>query len=203
MPEFIYGEKEIAHLSKRDPKLGAYIAAVGPISRKTDPEPFSALINSIVGQQISTKAHESVWNRLLAHLGEVTPERIAAETVEALRACGLSGRKVEYIQGVAYRTLAGEFDWQDLDRYDDESLIAHLTTLRGVGRWTVEMLLLFSLMRPDVLSYDDLAIRRGICRLYNWKDVDKKRFARLKKRYSPHGSVASLYLWHCAVNRDD
>ena len=199
MPTFIYGEREIAYLSGRDPVLGAYMAEVGPIARETNPDPFAALINSIVGQQISVKAHESVWNRLQNALGEVNPAQIAAKSREELRACGLSGRKVEYIQEAARRTLAGEFDWRDLEGRDDETLIQHLTALRGVGRWTVEMLLIFSLLRPDVLSHDDLAIRRGICRLYNWKTVDKKRFARLKKRYSPHGSVASLYLWHRAA----
>ena len=195
---FTYGAKEINYLSERDPVLGAYIAEVGMISRRLRLSPFEALINNIVGQQISTKAQESVWHRLLVCLGEVTAESIAAQSAEDLRACGLSGRKVEYIQEAAARTLTGEFDWRHLGRYDDEGLIQHLTALRGVGRWTVEMLLIFSLARFNVLSYDDLAIRRGICRLYGWDNVDKKQFERLRKRYSPYGSVASLYLWHRA-----
>lgn len=202
MPIFAYGETETTYLSERDPQLGAYIAAVGPIARETRPEPFASLIHSIVGQQISTQARETVWRRLLECCGKITPENIAAQSTEALRAAGLSGRKVEYIQEATARTLTGEFDWQDLSRHEDEELISRLTALRGVGRWTVEMLLLFSWERPDVLSYDDLAIRRGICRLYSLERIDQKQFALLRERYSPYGSVASLYLWHRASNEE-
>lgn len=199
MPIIIYGAAETTHLSAADPVLGAYIKTVGPIERVSHPDTFAALIQSIVGQQISVKAQASIWARLKKCCGDINPTTIAGQSTAALRAAGLSGRKVEYIQEAAKRTLAGEFDWQNLGGYSDEELISHLTTLRGVGRWTVEMLLLFSLLRPNILSYDDLAIRRGICYLYGWESINKKQFQVLRNLYSPYGSIASLYLWHRAA----
>ena len=118
---------------------------------------------------------------------------------------GMSLRKAEYILDFARRVQSGEFDLEAVRRMDDGQAIAALTSLRGVGVWTAEMILLFCLQRPDVLSYDDLAIRRGLRMLYRHKALDRERFERYRRRYSPCGSVASLYLWAvaCGASRVD
>ena len=200
MTTFPYGAEEIAHLTERDPILGAYIEKTGPLARRTYTDPFSTLIHSIVGQQISTKAHESVWARFRAQVGTVTPQQIITHSFDDLRACGLSGRKTEYILEASRRIASGEIDFYGAITQDDSTVIETLTALRGVGKWTVEMLLIFSLLRRNVISYDDLAIRRGICWLYGLDSLDKAHFATLKARYSPYASVASIYLWHRSAN---
>lgn len=108
-------------------------------------------------------------------------------------------RKAEYIKGIASAALTGEVDFSKLHTLTDEEIIKKLSSLNGVGIWTAEMLLIFSLCRPDVVSYGDLAIRRGMMNLYGLKELPKEKFNRYRKKYSPYGSVASLYLWELSV----
>lgn len=192
---FPYGTKELDYLSTRDPVLGAQIKRLGRLERALRPEPFAALINSIVGQQISLQAQESIWRRLEQLCGGISPHSIARQTEEALRGCGLSGRKASYIYEAAQRSLAGEINWQTLPQLTDEEIITQLCAFKGVGRWTAEMLLLFSLGRPDILSYDDLGIRRGLKKLHGHAEIDKKLFQHYQQLYSPYGSTAALYIW--------
>lgn len=195
MEIFIYGQKEIEYLKKRDKKLGAAIDKLGMIEREIIPDPFVALVSSIVGQQISSKAADTVWNRLYNLLGSITPGHIAKADLAEMQSCGMTMRKAEYIKGIADAALSGEVDFNRLHLLTDEEIITKLTSLHGVGVWTVEMLLIFSLCRPDVVSYKDLAIRRGMLNLYGGKELPKEKFERYRKRYTPYGSVASLYLW--------
>ena len=195
---FSYGERETEYLRRKDKRLGAVIERVGHIERAVDPDLFSAVVHHIVGQQVSMRAQATVWSRLRAALGEVSAQTVAALDAEALRGMGMSLRKAEYILDFARRVQSGEFDLEAVRRMDDGQAIAALTSLRGVGVWTAEMILLFCLQRPDVLSYDDLAIRRGLRMLYRHKALDRERFERYRRRYSPCGSVASLYLWAVA-----
>jgi 3-methyladenine DNA glycosylase/8-oxoguanine DNA glycosylase len=111
----------------------------------------------------------------------------------------MSVRKAEYIKGIAEAAISGEVDFGTLHTLTDEEIIKKLSSLRGVGVWTAEMLLIFSLCRPDVVSYKDLAICRGMMNLYGLKELPIEKFERYKKRYSPYGSVASLYLWALSV----
>ena len=195
MPIFRYGQTEIEHLKRRDKKLGAAIDMIGPIEREIRPDPFDALVMSIVAQQISNKAANAVRARLRAFLGEVTPERIAGTDVSDLRQCGLSGRKAEYIKGIGEAAASGLVEFSRFQEMADVDVVEHLSSLRGIGVWTAEMLLLFSLCRPDVVSWGDQAIRRGMMSLYGLKELTREQFERYRKRYSPYGSVASLYLW--------
>ena len=195
---FSYGERETEYLRRKDKRLGAVIERVGHIERAVDPDLFSAVVHHIVGQQVSMRAQATVWARLRTALGEVSAQTVAALDAEALRGMGMSLRKAEYILDFARRVQSGEFDLEAVRRMDDGQAIAALTSLRGVGVWTAEMILLFCLQRPDVLSYDDLAIRRGLRMLYRHKALDRERFERYRRRYSPCGSVASLYLWAVA-----
>lgn len=196
---FEYGQKEIDYLKRKDKKLGAAIEQIGIIQREVIPDPFTALISSVVGQQISSKAADTVWSRLINLLGDITPERIALAELTAIKECGMSVRKAEYIQGIAEAAISGTVDFKNLSVLSDEEIIKELSSLRGVGVWTAEMLLIFSLQRPDVVSYKDLAICRGMMNLYGLKELPKEKFERYRKRYSPYGSVASLYLWELSV----
>ena len=195
MEIFQYGQTEIDHLKRRDKKLGAAIDTIGAIKREIRRDPFAALIMSVAAQQISSKAANAIRGRIHALLEEITPDRIAETDVSAMRKCGLSARKAEYIKGIADAAVRGEIDFSRFHEMADEDIIDQLSSLRGIGVWTAEMLLLFSLCRPDVVSWGDHAIRRGMMNLYGLKNLTKDQFKRYRKRYSPYGSVASLYLW--------
>ncbi|KJR47602.1 DNA-3-methyladenine glycosylase II [Desulfosporosinus sp. I2] len=198
MPIFEYGQKELDYLKRRDKKLGVAIEQIGIIKREITPDPFTALISSIVSQQISNKAAETVWNRLLQRLGTITPESIAQATLFEIKGCGMSERKAGYIKGIADKATS-EMDFNSLHTLTDDEIIRKLSALHGVGVWTAEMLLIFSLCRPNVVSYKDLAICRGMMNLYSLKELPKQKFEMYRKRYSPYGSVASLYLWALSV----
>jgi 3-methyladenine DNA glycosylase/8-oxoguanine DNA glycosylase len=199
MQIFEYGKKEIEYLKNKDKKLGAAIDRIGMIKRSITPDPFTALVSSVVSQQISSKAADTVWNRIKFLLGGITPESIAQAELSEIQGCGMSVRKAEYIKGIAEAAISGEVDFSKLHVLSDEEIIKRLSSLHGVGVWTAEMLLIFSLCRPDVVSYKDLAICRGMMTLYELKELPKEKFERYKKRYSPYGSVASLYLWALSV----
>jgi len=199
MPFFRYGQTETDHLKRRDKKLGAAIERIGHIERQVTPDPFQALLKSIVAQQISSKAAGTVWTRLRDFLGEVTPESVAASEAQALQRCGMSMRKASHIHGIGLAAVRGEVDFPALGALDDAEVVARLTTLPGVGVWTAEMLLIHCFERPDVVSWGDLAIRRGMMRLYGLDALTKPGFDKLRVRYSPYGSVASLYLWRLSA----
>lgn len=192
---FKYGEKEISYLKNKDKKLAEVIEKVGLIERETEPELFSALVHHIVGQQISTKAQATIWERMKNSLGAVTQETILNTSVDEIRSFGISLRKVEYIKDFAKKVQMGEFDIEAAYKMEDDELIKYLTTLKGVGVWTAEMILLFCLQRPNVFSFDDLAIQRGLRMVYHHRKIDRKLFEKYKRRFSPYCSVASLYLW--------
>lgn len=199
MQIFEYGEKEIEYLKSKDKKLGAAIEKIGMIKRKITPDPFEAIVWIIIGQQISTKAAETVWNRLRSLLGIITPESIDKINVSEIQGCGMTLRKAGYIKGVASAAISGEINFNELYALSDEEIIKKLSALNGIGVWTAEMMLISSLCRPDVVSYGDLAIRRCMMNLYGLKELPKKKFDMYRKRYSPYGSVASLYLWALSV----
>ncbi len=219
---FKYGENEIEYLKSKDKKLAEIIDKVGPIKRRTEPDLFTSVVHQIVGQQISTKAQVTIWNRFLNLLSDdkrgqsgiepntsetaavegsralVTADQICALTNEELQSVGLSFRKVEYIKDFAGKVHSGEFDIKALKDMSDEEAIEALSALKGIGVWTAEMLLLFCLQRPDILSYGDLAIRRGMRMVYRHRELDKKKFEKYRRRLSPYCSVASLYFWAVA-----
>ena len=203
MTYFSYSAVETDYLSARDPALGAAMARMGHIDRAVIPDLFAALLNSIAGQQISGKALATVWARLCARLGEVTPDSVLAAGEDGLRACGLSGRKAGYMLAAAHAVQDGTLNIHSLVDKTDEEAIQTLVALPGVGRWTAEMLLIFSLQRPDVLAFDDLGIRKGLCRLYGWDEVTREQFEDCRARFSPYGTVASLYLWALAAEKTD
>lgn len=199
MEFFEYGQKEIEYLKNKDKKLGEAIDKIGMIKREINQEPFTALVSSIISQQISKKAAETVWNRLCNLPGNITEESIAQMSLSEIQGCGMTVRKAEYIKEIANAAITGEVNFKILHTLTDDEIIKKLSSLKGVGIWTAEMLLIFSLSRPDVVSYGDLAIRRGMMRLYDLKELPKEKFYMYRKRYSPYGSVASLYLWELSL----
>lgn len=195
MASFQYGSREINHLRSRDRRLGRAIDEIGMIERGVTPDIFAALVASVASQQISAKAAETVWKRLENLAGTITPETLSAVSREDIQQCGMSMRKAGYIRSISDAVMNGDIDLAGLRDLPDDDVIARLTALNGVGVWTAEMLLIFSMQRPDVVSWGDFAIRRGMMRLYGKASLDRDQFERYRKRYSPYGSVASLYLW--------
>ncbi|OHX63993.1 DNA-3-methyladenine glycosylase family protein [Flammeovirga pacifica] len=192
---FTITDEALLYLKKKDKKLGVAIDKIGVIQRAVNPDLFSALIRSIVGQQISTKAQTTVWNRITNALGEVTPQNIHHVDRDQLKSFGLSYRKVDYIKDFGTKVYLKQFDLEALINMSDEEVCKELSSLKGIGNWTAEMLMLFSMQRENILSFGDLAIIRGMCKLYGHKEMPKERFEKYRKRYTPYGSVASLYLW--------
>ena len=195
VPIFEYDDVAITHLSRTDKKLGAAMAAIGRIEREVTPDPFQALVTSVISQQISGKAVRTIRSRLDAVLGTVTPETLDAADAALIQSCGMSFRKTAYLKNLAEAVVQNRLDLVGLRELPDGEVINVLSRLSGIGVWTAEMFLIFSLCRPDVLSWGDLAIRRGMMNLYGLKNLDREKFERCRKRYSPYGSVASLYLW--------
>lgn len=201
MSIFKYGDTEINYLKKKDKKLAEAIEKIGKIERKVTPDLFTALVNSIVSQQISSKAADTVWKRLCELLCEISPEKIVSADIEEIQKCGMSFRKASYIKNIAEKVHNKEFDIEELYQLSDDEIIKKLSSLNGIGVWTAEMLMIFSMERPNIVSWGDLAIRRGMCNLYHHKELTKEQFERYRKRYSPYGSVASLYLWELSVEK--
>ncbi|MCH5277783.1 MAG: DNA-3-methyladenine glycosylase 2 family protein [Desulfovibrionaceae bacterium] len=198
MPFFPYGQKEMEHLTRRCPKMGELIGRLGLLERPVQPDPFQALVTSVLAQQISSKGAATVCARFQALAGRITPERVAALSVQDIQGCGTSMRKAEYIKGIAGAAQNGVIDFAALASMPDAEVVRRLSCLRGVGVWTAEMLLIFSLCRPDVVSWLDLGIRKGMMALYGKKTLSPRQFAVYRKRYAPFGSVASFYLWALA-----
>lgn len=195
---FDYGAREVDYLKARDRVLGEVIDQVGHVEREVDPDLFSAVVHHIVGQQISTKAQATIWARMRERLGEVNARTVAAAGTAALQSVGISLRKAEYIQDFAGKVNSRAFDLQRVAALPDSEAIEALVALKGVGVWTAEMILLFCLQRPDIFSFDDLAIQRGLRMVYRHRKIDRKLFEKYRRRFSPYGSVASLYLWAVA-----
>lgn len=192
---FTYGEKEISYLKSKDKKLAEVIDRVGYLEREMETDLFSAVVHNIVGQQISMAAQETIWKRLLGLLSEVNADTILAISREELQSIGVSFRKADYILDFAGKVKSGEFDIDALHEMEDEDVIKALTSLKGIGVWTAEMIMIFCMGRTDVVSYGDLGVQRGMRMLYRHRNIDKEKFRKYCKRYSPYGTVASFYLW--------
>ena len=195
---FAYGGQEIAALSAADPVLGRAIAHLGMLSRPVHDDLFCALLSSMVAQLISAKSADTVWNRLKARFS-LTPQAIANADPNAIQACGMTMRKARAICAAAQYIAEGRLPLESLKNLSDEDAIKALTLLPGVGLWTAEMVLLHGLERPNILSFGDMAIRRGIKRLYGLSSLSREEFDALYARYCPYASVASIYLWKIAA----
>ena len=192
-----------AHLAAVDPVLARLIAAHGPCTLAPDPRPFHTLVDSIISQQISVKAAASILRRFQALLpdGAVTPEAILALPVEQMRAAGLSGAKARYVRDLAEKVAAGVVDLESIAHAPDEVVIRELVQVKGIGRWTAEMFLIFSLGRPDVLPVDDLGFRTAAQRAYGLAALPgKAALQALAAGWHPYATVATWHLWRSLSN---
>ena len=187
---------EAAHaLAQCDPVLDAVIRAHPGVTLRSRGDPFNTLMRSIVGQQISLKAADSVWARICLAT-EPMPEQVVALGRERLAACGLSQRKAEYILDLAQHFVDGALHVEQWPRMDDEAVIAELGQVRGIGRWTAEMFLMFNLLRPDVLPLDDLGLQRAVSLLYfGGEHAGVEPLRHVAREWAPWRSVATWYLW--------
>ena len=191
-----YWSKATRELSARDPIMKKLIAAHKSIAIGSRGNAFQTLARAIVGQQISVKAAQSVWDRFVAAHSAVAPAVIAASNLEHLRGCGLSGQKSGYILDLAARFHDGRLQPERWTNMDDEPLIAELIQVKGIGRWTAEMFMIFNLTRPDVYPVADLGLQKALILHYNrGRKLTPARMQRLGKLWAPWRSVATWYLW--------
>lgn len=195
---FRYGSTETDYLKSKDKIFAEVIDKIGYIEREIDTDLFSAVIHHIIGQQISTKAQATIWQRMRDCFGEVCADNILSAGIPKLQSFGMTFRKAEYITDFARKVQCGEFDLQNVSGLSDAEAIKELSALKGIGIWTAEMILLFCLERPNIFSYDDLAIQRGLRMVYHHRKIDRQLFEKYRRRFSPYCSVASLYLWAVA-----
>lgn len=193
--KFQVSAKDKKTLCKQAPEFREVVRRIELDGFECNGDLFHALVQSIISQQLSIRVADTIYNRVEQLLGRITAENLKSAAVEDLRACGLSARKIEYLRGIADAVLSGRIDFAALARLPDEEIMKELVKLKGVGEWTAEMLLIFALGRPDVLSFKDLGIRRGIMLLNKLEELTEEDFEVYRKRYSPYGTLASLYLW--------
>ncbi len=203
MPNLSTGRREllalaVAHLTDSDPVLGSHIARVGRFQLKLERDRFSMLVRSILSQQISTKAARSIRGKLeaLTNGAGLTPDAIALLSDPELRSAGLSGQKVTYLRDLTARVQDGRLPLHKLARQSDEEVIAELIQVKGIGRWTAQMFLMFSLGRVDIFPHDDLGIRAALRELYRLDALpDKATCLRIAEPWRPYSTIASWYVW--------
>jgi DNA-3-methyladenine glycosylase II len=195
-----YWDDACRHLSRRDRVMKRLIPRFGDARLQSRGDAFTTLARSIVGQQISVKAAQSVWERFLAQLAPralpLRPDRVLALAVPQLREAGLSARKAEYLHDLSRHFDGGLVHVGQWQQMDDEAIITELVAIRGIGRWTAEMFLIFHLMRPNVLPLDDLGLLRGISLNYfSGEPVSRAEAREVAEAWAPFRSVATWYIW--------
>ncbi len=203
-------DEAIRHLSAADPRLAALIARTGPCrmgARAAESDHFEGLVSAIASQQLSTKAAATIFARVKAlgldETGRFHPTTLLARDEMSLRGAGLSGQKARYIRDVCEKVTSGALALDSLHAIDDEAVIEALCSVKGVGRWTAEMFLMFRLGRPDVLPVGDLGIQKGFMKLFALKTLPTpEKMAKLAKPFRPHRSVACWYLWRLVEEQE-
>jgi DNA-3-methyladenine glycosylase II len=199
-----YWDEAALALSRRDRVLKRLIRRYPDIHLTRRSDPFTTLARAIVGQQISVKAADTIWRRFVALVEEapqrgfpcLAPPRVTAQAIPALRGCGLSQRKAEYLSDLAEHFISGRLDPKRWEKLDDEALIAALVDVKGIGRWTAEMFLMFHELRPDVLPVDDVGLQRAIADHYNdGERLPREAMFAVADAWRPWRSVATWYLW--------
>jgi len=193
-------KSEVEFLKRNDHIVEMLIETVGDISREIIPNPFIALVNSIIYQQISFKAGNTIWGRFASLLGVITPSGVIDASFEDLRGCGLSSSKIKYIKNVADAIITGSLNIEEIKNKTDDEIVSNFIKIKGIGNWTAEMFLIFSLNRKDVINYNDLAIRKGIQWLYKLdEEPTKLEFEEIRNRFSPFNTILSLYIWEITI----
>ena len=183
-------------LKKKDKKLGIIIDSYPKDFLFSKSDPFLTLARSIVGQQISVKAAQSVWDKLILKIGIVSPEIIYKSHSNKLRSAGLSRQKVSYLKNLAFAFIDKKIKIKLWNKMSDDEVIEDLVQIKGIGRWTAEMFLIFNLCRADIFPLDDIGMIKGICKIYNLKyPIKRRKLIQIGNRWRPYRSVATWYLW--------
>jgi DNA-3-methyladenine glycosylase II len=191
-----YWDEAKKHLAKRDPVLRKLMRAYPDADLGLRGDAFQTLARSITGQQISVKAAQSIWNRFAECAGTVTAKNVCALAPEAIRACGFSGAKTAYVRDLAEKFHTGTLKPRRWAKMGDEAIIEDLIQVKGIGRWSVEMFLIFHLMRPNVLPVGDLGLQRAMEKNYNkGEPLTKAEMRELGAKWAPWSTVATWYLW--------
>ena len=194
-----YAEEAVAHLRRIDPVMAGIIDRVGPLKINYRRERFPALVRAIIFQQLAGRAAQAIYDRFVREIGKgrfPSPESVLAASDEELRAVGLSRGKMAYIRDLASHVQSGSLDFKRLPRLTDDEIIAHLTRVHGIGRWTAEMFMMFNLRRPDILPVDDLGVRTAVMKAYGMAEAPlPKQLREFGERWKPHRTAASWYLW--------
>lgn len=188
----------MAHLRKNDPVLGKLIARVGPYEMREGRNAFEVMLRTIVSQQLSGKAADSIYARLATAMGNgpAQPARILSLGEEQLRACGLSRSKAAYVRNVAEHFAEHGYTKRSFDKLDDAAVIEALTSIKGVGEWSAHIFLMFALRRADVFPIGDLGLRKGMLKTYKLRSNTKpKRLHQIAEAWRPYRTVGSLYMW--------
>jgi DNA-3-methyladenine glycosylase II len=191
-----YWSEACEHLMKRDRVMKKLIPQFGELTLESRGDPFTTLARSVVGQQISVKAAQAVWDRFERLMPVMEPAQLLRVKLDDMRAAGLSARKVEYLVDLALHFDNGTLEHDDWPLMDDEAIIKQLVAIRGIGRWTAEMFLIFYLLRPNVLPLDDVGLMKGISTCYFSGDPVSRSDAReVAAAWAPFCSVATWYIW--------
>ena len=199
--EFKTDDGILQSLSSSDPKLALLIYTIGDYQLKLRTDYFSSLVRSIIGQQLSARVALTIWERVKVLCTDITPQAIIGLDAGELKKIGFSGKKISYVEDLSQKVLNGEINLNGFDVLPDDEIIGQLVKVKGIGRWTAEMFLIFSLGRLDVLSLGDLGLKRSIQWLYGLKKLPAERtMGTYAKKWAPYRTVASLYLWE-VINR--
>lgn len=197
----------LAHFRKADPVMAVLLEAalqheqsLPALAARLPDTYFQELVESIVGQQLSVKAAATIWKRFEALVGKVTPANILKHSPEEFRSVGMSNAKARYVLGLALDVVDKRIDLTDLHKLENEVVIERLVLVKGIGRWSAEMFLMFTLARPDVFSSGDLGLVRAVELAYNKPGISKDELDRLAQIWSPHRTIAALALWHSRDN---
>ena len=191
-----FWQQASGELAQTDPVMAALVQRYTGSALASRGDPFATLARSIVGQQISVKAADSVWARLSAAMPALAPATVLAQPAETLRACGLSARKAEYLGDLARHFSAGAIHIEHWATMSDAEIITELTTVRGIGVWTAEMFLIFNQLRPDIFPLDDIGLQKAVARHYcQGERPARQRLIEIGKHWRPWRSVATWYLW--------
>lgn len=190
-------DEAVQTICENDPTMKKLMMAIGDIEVSLRTDYFASIVRSIIGQQISVAAARSIYGRLLDLLGgQITGEGLLAKSQDELRQAGLTKRKAEYVKDLAEKVAAGELDIENINDYDNQSVMEQLTNVKGIGKWTAEMFLILSLYRPDVLAIDDVGFQRAAKWLYGVDHSERRQILIDKSPlWKPHRSIVAFYLW--------
>ncbi|WP_367566609.1 DNA-3-methyladenine glycosylase [Lacrimispora sp.] len=190
-----YSQKEMEYISQKSDVMKDLVSHFGYMEKGMPGDVFSSLVMHIIGQMLSNRVAEVLSQRFLHIVGDMTPGHVLAVDIDAIKQCGISKRKAEYIMALAQEVTESKYDFSLLENMSDEEVIKYLMQIKGVGRWTAEMIAEFTMGRLDIFSYDDVALQNGIMKAHGFKTLSRQRFEGLRKKYTPYCSVASLYYY--------